>query len=112
MKKYSFDELFAGATVGEPILDAVVTAIRQTHTLQSDDIAILLDVRKRDLGSAVLLLTGMTLETLIHTWRIRQARDLLAAGQLSEREIAYRCGWTSLRGMRRNLARADPTITR
>ena len=112
MKFFSFDTLYSSPSVGEPILDAVADAIRQTHTLQSDDIALLLDVRKRDLGGAVLMLTGMTLETLIHRWRIRQARELLAAGQLSEREVAYRCGWTSVRGMRRNLARAEHTISR
>ena len=107
MKQFSFTELYQSKSVGEPILDAVTAALRQTHTLQSADIANLLEVRKRDLGCAVLLLTGMTLDLLIRTWRTRQAQDLLREGSLSEQQIAYRCGWRSVRVMRRNIVLAE-----
>ena len=110
MKQFSFTELYESKSVGEPILDAVTTALRKTHTLQSADIANLLEVRKRDLGCAVLLLTGMTLDCLIRTWRTRQAQDLLAEGRLSEQQTAHRCGWQSVRVMRRHLSRANSTI--
>ena len=109
MKKFEFEELYRSNRVGEPILDAVTDALRKTHTVQSADIANLLEVRKRDLGGAVLILTGMTLDWLIRIWRTRQAQDLLAEGRLSEQQIAYRCGWKSVRVMRRHLARANST---
>ena len=107
---YTFEQLYQSKSVGEPILDAVTGALRKTHTVQSADIANLLEVRKRDLGGAVLILTGLTLDWLIRIWRTRQAQDLLAEGRLSEQQIAYRCGWKSVRVMRRHLSRANSTI--
>ena len=74
----SVEELYnrKGEPTGELIIDAVVEAIRNTHTHRSEDIAILLNVKPRALAFAVQMLTGMRLQDIILHWRVIQAKEM------------------------------------
>lgn len=90
----SVEELYkAQEPTGEIIIDAVVDAVRKTKTQKPGDIALLLDVDRRNLSIAFELLTGMTLNTLLQEWRMLQAHDLLDDKNLSVEEVANRCGF-------------------
>lgn len=78
---------------GEMIIDEVVDAVRKTQTQNASDIALLLDVDRRDLSIAFKLLTGIPLNQMVLEWRMLQARDLLDDKSLSVLEVAHRCGF-------------------
>jgi hypothetical protein len=72
----SVEEMYhAREPTGEVIIDAVVDAVRCTHTHRSEDIALLLDVDQRELWHSVHLLTGMRLNDIILHWRVLQAKE-------------------------------------
>ena len=111
---------------GEPILDAVVEALRKTRILFTTDMAVFLDADQRDLSGAVHLLTGLSLGEIIEGWRLRQAREMLEAEgfdfskaefmkQLpveTLRKVARRCGWSDERTMQNFLRRHRVITTR
>ncbi len=71
----------------------VVDLLRKTKTLVAGDIALLMNVDRRNLSIAVELLTGIPLNTMVLEWRMLQARDLLDDKSLSVQEVANRCGF-------------------
>ena len=81
----------------EIIVDRVVWALRKSSAIESQEIALMLDVDQRYLSHALRLLTGMPLHQIVSEWRILQAQELISEGSLSLRQIARRCGWKSER---------------
>ena len=104
---------------GEVILDGVVDVLRRTNVYRPQDVALLLEVGRLELGVAVKMLTGMTLVEIIEGWRLRQAKELLTeAGfdfgkpgflpQLPQKEllkVARRCGLNNVRSLQHFLQR-------
>ena len=98
---------------GEAIVDAVVEILRKFRLIYPEDVALLLDVKVRDLRGAWLILTGMKLIDCITQWRVLQAQDLMRKSLVEMgsdgrkaidttkllREVARRCGWRSERVM-------------
>lgn len=78
---------------GEAIIDEVVSQLRRTKTQRAADIALLMDVRRRDLSIAIELLTGIPLNDIVLEWRMLQAKDLLDDMSLSIGDVADRCGF-------------------
>lgn len=64
-----------GKPTGELIIDAVIEAICSTKTHRSEDIALWLNVDKRDLWHSIHMLTGMRLNDIILQWRVLQAKE-------------------------------------
>lgn len=93
------DLYYATEPIGELIIDSVVECIKKTNTHYPADIAILLDVKDRDLRGAFMMLTGIKLSDVIISWRILQAKDRLKQPELSFKEIAHACGWRSEKSM-------------
>jgi transcriptional regulator GlxA family with amidase domain len=88
------EELYhAREPTGEIIIDAVVDLVRKTRTQKAGDIALLLDVNRRNLSIAFELLTGIPLDTLLREWRMLQARDMLDDKSLSVQDVANKCGF-------------------
>ena len=88
---------------GEMILDEVVSYLRRTRIITALDLALLMDVNKRQLYGAISILVGLTLGEFITRWRLLQARELLLAEPYSLmtvradwlNAVAHRCGWRS-----------------
>ena len=59
---------------GEAIVDAVVEILRKFRLIYPEDVALLLDVKVRDLRGAWLILTGMKLIDCITQWRVLRPR--------------------------------------
>ena len=110
----SMEELYKRQEpTGEAIVDAVVEVLRKFRLIYPEDVALLLDVKVRDLRGAWLILTGMKLIDSITQWRVLQAQDLIrkSLGEMGSdgrraidttkllRDVARRCGWRSERVM-------------
>ena len=88
---------------GEMILDEVISYLRRTRIITALDLALLMDVNKRQLYGAISILVGLTLGEFITRWRLLQARELLLAEPYSSmtvradrlNAVAHRCGWRS-----------------
>ena len=100
----SVEELYARKEpTGEMILDEVVSYLHRTRIITAMDLALLMDVNKRQLYGAISLLVGLTLGEFITRWRLLQARELLHAEPFSSmtvradrlNAVARRCGWRS-----------------
>ena len=94
---------------GEFIVDEVLNILRHYKLIYPEDVALLMDVKVRDLRSAWYMLTGTRLIDVITQWRVLQAQDWLRKrlGELCTesltkrdlvrllKETARRCGWKS-----------------
>ena len=106
----SVEEMYdAREPTGEVIVDEVLNILRHYKLIYPEDVALLMDVKVRDLRSAWYMLTGTRLIDVITHWRVMQAQDWLRKriGELSVessekkepvkllKETARRCGWRS-----------------
>ncbi len=94
---------------GEVIVDEVINILRHYKLIYPEDVALLMDVKVRDLRAAWYMLTGTRLVDVITHWRVLQAQDWLrkhidemGAKCWDKRELvnllketARRCGWKS-----------------
>ena len=106
----SVEEMYhARQPTGEVIVDEVLDILRHYKLIYPEDVALLMDVKVRDLRSAWFMLTGTRLVDVITHWRVLQAQDWLRKrlGELCTesltkkdlvkllKETAHRCGWKS-----------------
>ena len=106
----SVEEMYhARQPTGEVIVDEVLDILRHYKLIYPEDVALLMDVKVRDLRSAWFMLTGTRLVDVITHWRVLQAQDWLrkridemGAKNWDKRELvkllketARRCGWRS-----------------
>ena len=98
---------------GEVIVDEVLNILRHYKLIYPEDVALLLNVKVRDLRSAWYMLTGTRLIDVITEWRLRQAQDAIRkrinnfpTDNREKRtikkmlsEVANRCGWRNERVM-------------
>ena len=106
----SVEEMYhARQPTGEVIVDEVLNILRNYKLIYPEDVALLMDVKVRDLRSAWFMLTGTRLVDVITHWRLFQAQDWLrkhidemGAKHWEKRELvkllketARRCGWRS-----------------
>ena len=106
----SVEEMYhAREPTGEVIVDEVLNILRRYKLIYPEDVALLMDVKVRDLRSAWFMLTGTRLIDVITQWRLMQAQDWLRkrVNELNSRssekkenvkllkEAARRCGWRS-----------------
>ena len=106
----SVEEMYhARQPTGEVIVDEVLNILRHYKLIYPEDVALLMDVKVRDLRSAWYMLTGTRLVDVITHWRLLQAQDWLrerigelCAESLTKKELvrllketASRCGWRS-----------------
>ena len=103
------DMYHAREPTGEVIVDEVLDILRHYKLIYPEDVALLMDVKVRDLRSAWYMLTGTKLIDVITHWRVMQAQDWLRKriGELNAerrekgdlvnllKETARRCGWRS-----------------
>ena len=103
------DMYHARQPTGEVIVDEVLNILRHYKLIYPEDVALLMDVKVRDLRSAWFMLTGTRLVDVITHWRLLQAQDWLrkhidemGAKHWEKRELvkllketARRCGWKS-----------------
>ena len=94
---------------GEVIVDEVINILRHYKLIYPEDVALLMDVKVRELRAAWFMLTGTRLVDVITHWRVLQAQDWLrkrigetnteslTKGELVKllKETARRCGWRS-----------------
>ena len=110
----SVEEMYhAKEPYGEVIVDEVLDILRRYKLIYPEDVALLMDVKVRDLRSAWFMLTGTRLIDVITEWRLMQAQDTIRkrmADLLPDKpgkpairkilfEVAYRCGWRNERVM-------------
>ena len=106
----SVEEMYhAREPTGEVIVDEVLNILRNYKLIYPEDVALLMDVKVRDLRSAWFMLTGTRLVDVITHWRVLQAQDWLRerigetdTENLTKKELvkllkktARRCGWRS-----------------
>ena len=106
----SVEEMYhARQPTGEVIVDEVLNILRNYKLIYPEDVALLMDVKVRDLRAAWYMLTGTRLVDVITHWRVLQAQDWLrkhidemADKHWEKREMvkllketARRCGWKS-----------------
>ena len=106
----SVEEMYhARQPTGEVIVDEVLNILRNYKLIYPEDVALLMDVKVRDLRSAWYMLTGTRLVDVITHWRVLQAQDWLRerigeadTESLTKKELvkllketARRCGWRS-----------------
>ena len=106
----SVEEMYhARQPTGEVFVDEVLDILRHYKLIYPEDVALLMDVKVRDLRSAWYMLTGTRLIEVITHWRLLQAQDWLRKrlGELCTesltkkdlvkllKETAHRCGWKS-----------------
>ena len=106
----SVEEMYhAREPTGEVIVDEVLNILRHYKLIYPEDVALLMDVKVRDLRSAWFMLTGTRLIDVITHWRVMQAQDWLRKriGEMNSgssekkepvkllKETARRCGWRS-----------------
>ena len=103
------DMYYAREPTGEVIVDEVLNILRHYKLIYPEDVALLMDVKLRDLRSAWYMLTGTRLVDVITHWRVLQAQDWLRKriGEMNAessekgvlvkllKETARRCGWRS-----------------
>ena len=101
------DMYYAREPTGEVIVDEVLNILRHYKLIYPEDVALLMDVKVRDLRSAWYMLTGTRLVDVITHWRLLQAQDWLRKriGEMNVessekgvlvkllKETARRCGW-------------------
>lgn len=110
----SVEEMYhAKEPYGEVIVDEVLNILRHYKLIYPEDVALLMDVKVRDLRSAWFMLTGTRLIDVITEWRLMQAQDAIRKkmdsllpdkpGKPAIRkilsEVANRCGWRTTRVM-------------
>ena len=97
----------------EVIVDEVLNILRHYKLIYPEDVALLMDVKVRDLRSAWFMLTGTRLIDVITEWRLMQAQDAIRKKMdnlLPDKpskpairkilsEVANRCGWRTERVM-------------
>ena len=106
----SVEEMYhARQPTGEVIVDEVINILRNYKLIYPEDVALLMDVKVRDLRSAWFMLTGTRLVDVITHWRVLQAQDWLRKhiDEMGDKhwekremvkllkETARRCGWKS-----------------
>ena len=106
----SVEEMYhARQPTGEVIVDEVINILRHYKLIYPEDVALLMEVKVRDLRSAWYMLTGTRLVDVITHWRVLQAQDWLRerigetdTENLTKKELvkllketARRCGWKS-----------------
>ena len=84
-----------GQQTGDIILDALVEALMKSNTHRAEDLSLMLGISQRTLTEVLQLLVGVTLRELIRVWRMQQAVELLAAGTMTDAEVARRSGYSS-----------------
>ena len=103
------DMYYAREPTGEVIVDEVLNILRHYKLIYPEDVALLMNVKVRDLRSAWYMLTGTRLVDVITHWRVLQAQDWLRKriGEMNAessekgvlvkllKETARRCGWRS-----------------
>ena len=94
---------------GEVIVDEVLNILRNYKLIYPEDVALLMDVKVRELRAAWFMLTGTRLVDVLTHWRVLQAQDWLRkrigetnTESLTKKELvkllketARRCGWRS-----------------
>ncbi len=110
----SVEEMYhAKVPYGEVIVDEVLNILRHYKLIYPEDVALLMDVKVRDLRSAWFMLTGTRLIDVITEWRLMQAQDAIRKKMDSHlpdkpgkpairkilSEVANRCGWRTERVM-------------
>ena len=110
----SVEEMYhAKEPYGEVTVDEVLDILRRYKLIYPEDVALLMDVKVRDLRSAWFMLTGTRLIDVITEWRLMQAQDTIRKrmdsllpdkpGKPAIRkilfEVAFRCGWRTERVM-------------
>ena len=110
----SVEEMYhAKGPFGEVIVDEVLNILRHYKLIYPEDVALLMDVKVRDLRSAWFMLTGTRLIDVITEWRLMQAQDAIRKKMdnlLPDKpskpairkilsEVANRCGWRTERVM-------------
>ena len=110
----SVEEMYhAKEPYGEVIVDEVLDILRRYKLIYPEDVALLMDVKVRDLRSAWFMLTGTRLTDVITEWRLMQAQDAIRKKMDSHlpdkprkpairkilSEVANRCGWRTERVM-------------
>ncbi|MBO4754280.1 MAG: hypothetical protein J5543_06775 [Bacteroidales bacterium] len=108
------EEMFhAKDPFGEVIVDEVLNILRHYKLIYPEDVALLMNVKVRDLRAAWFMLTGTRLIDVITEWRLRQAQDAIRErinnlptdkrGKQTIKkllsEVAKRCGWRTERVM-------------
>ena len=74
----SVEEMYhAKVPYGEVIVDEVLNILRHYKLIYPEDVALLMDVKVRDLRSAWFMLTGTRLIDVITEWRLMQAQDAI-----------------------------------
>ena len=74
----SVEEMYhARQPTGEVIVDEVINILRNYKLIYPEDVALLMDVKVRDLRAAWFMLTGTRLVDVITHWRVLQAQDWL-----------------------------------
>ena len=106
----SVEEMYhARGPTGEVIVDTVLDILRHYKLIYPEDVALLMDVKPKDLRAAWHMLTGTRLIDVITQWRVIQAQDwlrqrlpTLPSDDFRNRkarklltEAANRCGWRS-----------------
>ena len=102
----SVEEMYhARQPTGEVIVDEVLDILRHYKLIYPEDVALLMDVKVRDLRSAWHMLTGTRLVDVITHWRLLQAQDWLRkrlgelyAESLTKKDLVKLLKETALRG--------------
>lgn len=96
-----------------PVIDSVVERLHEGRA--AADVAAEYGITPADLSTVLRVLTGMTMQKLEHTWRLRMVDELLRYTQMQIDEIARRCGYSSATSLSRYLAQhtgQSPTVRR
>ena len=86
----SVEEMYhARQPTGEVIVDDVINILRHYKLIYPEDVALLMDVKVRDLRAAWFMLTGTRLVDVITHWRVLQAQDWLhkRIGEISTESV-------------------------
>ena len=106
----SVEEMYhARQPTGEVIVDEVINILRNYKLIYPEDVALLMDVKVRDLRAAWFMLTGTRLIDVITHWRVLQAQDWLRKrlGELN----AERCTKSDLVKLLKETARSEVVMS-
>lgn len=91
--------LSAGSLPGIALVDDVIQVLQHHRVLTPQEVARVLEAPKRELSSAIRLLTGVSLDVLVREYRKHQAIRLLADTQTDYDQVAQQCGFSTLHNL-------------